>query len=113
MAKNVFDPEVKRTIFLNIVFPGFALGNFVPGHFEADTVEFGEKPAVSIPSNFEEFAVFHVDEPANGAYPHRFVGTYRIPVDELKMNHPELFVVPEPEQPEPEPADQENSEPVE
>lgn len=110
MAKNVFDPSVTHKIFLNIVFPGFTCGNFVPGHFEADTVEFGEKPVTAVPSNYEEFAVFTVAEPVNGEYPHRFVGTYRIPIEELKMNHPELFVIPEPE---PEENDQENGEPVE
>lgn len=116
MAKNVFDPSVTYNVFLNIRFPGFACGMSLPGHFEADSVE-----AFDESTQEREFGVFTVDEPTGNEYPHRFVGTYRIPFGELKTYNPELFVVPEPEpEPEPadpddpsEPADQENGEPVE
>ena len=97
MAQNVFNPETNYAIkLLGHRFDGYEGGpSDVHGYFAADTVEVsgelgGEK----------EYAVFTVDEPVNGEYPHAFVGTYRIGMSLLKQNYLALLfpdLLPQPE----------------
>lgn len=89
MAKNVFDATVTRKVFLDIRFPGNGIGVELPGHFKADTVEV--TPNI-LDGNEAEYAVFVVDEPHENAYPHIWVGEYRLSVKELKRVHPEYFI---------------------
>ena len=104
--QNVFNPETNYTILLlGHYFDGYQGGHVsVHGYFAADTVEVtGEY------SGEKEYAVFTVDEPTNGEYPHAFVGTYRIGMSALREAYKALlFPEPEPEEaaePEEEPAE--------
>ena len=89
MAQNVFDPTVTREVFVDIRFPGNEYGVDLPGHFKADTVEV--TPNI-LDYNDAEYAVFVVDEPQENAYPHIWVGEYRLSVRELRRVHPEYFL---------------------
>lgn len=88
MAKNVFDPEKQYSVTLYA--HSFRAPTLtwrppkLPGTFEADTVEisngYGED---------NEFAVFHVAEPQENAFPALWVGVYRIPMNWLAVCPPE------------------------
>ena len=106
MAKDVFNPEKQYNVILEgHTFAGLGNSPCLPGHFAADTVEVtetynhGDHPA--------EYAVFTVDEPEKGdsmtlPYPHSWVGSYRISMDELLRKQPWLFeqdAAPEPDNP--------------
>ena len=113
MAKNVFNPEKQCEVTLaGHLFAGYNCSSRLPGHFAADTVEVTE--TYNNGDHPTEYAVFTVDEPEKGdsaglPYPHSWVGTYRISMDELQRNQPWILrdAAPDPE-PEPDPsADQE------
>lgn len=103
MAQNVFNPETNYTIpLVGHRFDGYMGGPCtVHGYFAADTVEVSGEAGGE-----REYAVFTVDEPVNGEYPHAFVGTYRISMGNVKQSFPWVLPQPEPEpepQPEPDP----------
>lgn len=96
MAQNVFNPETNYSIkLLGHRFDGYEGGpSDVHGYFAADTVEVSGEL-----SGEREYAVFTVDEPVNGEYPHAFVGTYRLAMSALLLNYKQmLFPEPEPEE---------------
>lgn len=96
MAQNVFNPETNYSIkLLGHLFDGYTGDHStVHGHFAADTVEVSGEL-----SGEREYAVFTVDEPVNGEYPHAFVGTYRLAMSALLQNYKQmLFPEPEPEE---------------
>jgi hypothetical protein len=96
MAQNVFNPETNYSIkLLGHRFDGYEGGpSDVHGYFAADTVEVSGEL-----SGEREYAVFTVDEPVNGEYPHAFVGTYRLAMSALLQNYKQmLFPEPEPEE---------------
>ena len=100
MAQNVFNPETNYTIpLVGHRFDGYLGGHStVHGYFAADTVEVSGEAGGE-----REYAVFTVDEPVNGEYPHAFVGTYRIGMSNVKQAFPWVLPQPEPE-PDPEPS---------
>lgn len=80
MAMNKFNPD---TIYLQTLW-GHAFCNFpqtenpkLPGKFAVDTVKVNKNGTV------EEYAVFTVEEPKDGAFPAQWVGTYRIPLSAI------------------------------
>lgn len=82
--KNVFDPAKRYNVVMCCKFDNNAIPSTLPGHFEPDTLEIeGEL------SREKYFAVFHVDEPQERAYPAHYVGVYRIPMGHLQVCPPQ------------------------
>ena len=84
MAVRVFDPSkhYKCCLFGHNFDKGMQYIN-LPGHFVANTIEQYDPL-----TREREFAVFVVDLPKNGEYPVHHSGTYKIPMNAIRMNPP-------------------------
>lgn len=84
MAAGVFDPAKHyRCLMYGHCFDRTPIYVELPGRFEADTLEQFDPL-----TREREFAIFHVDDPINGAYPAHWAGVYRIPMGALETNRP-------------------------